>query len=181
MDCFNREFFLRGCCAETQFKIKDECLHLTTPITKNEAQLTAHLLISYRQHMSHLRLDLQTIQQVTGKTLSFALAPKQESLAKQVLATAYTAQQFGPYNLAVCMVLDYLWWKDTLCNLWLTLIKESHCSPLEFQRKAAPYAAGFFFPPLKLTQTRGLLSCLWRMQAIAFPLCAMQSSQVQRQ
>lgn len=52
------------------------------------------LLFIYCKHVPRLGLYLQSIYEVTGKTLSFVLVPKQERVMKQALAASYRAQQF---------------------------------------------------------------------------------------
>ena len=61
---------------------------------QNKAQFLIHLFIYYEQHVPRLGLYPQSIYEVTGKTLSFVLVPKQERVMKQALAASYRAQQF---------------------------------------------------------------------------------------
>lgn len=87
-------------------KIKDECLHLTFPTTKIKRNLW-YTFSCTREHILHLGLIIRTIYQVTGRTLSFELGPKQQRVMKPVLAAVYTDQRSGSYSLEISMVLEY--------------------------------------------------------------------------
>lgn len=113
---------------------------------QNKAQFLVHLFIYYEQLVPCLGLYLQSIYEVTRKTLSFVLVPKQESYEAGLGCIIQSPTVCDTYNLAVSTGLKHLWWKDILWNLWSALIRYRHCRPPGLLRKAMAQRQNFYPP-----------------------------------
>lgn len=70
---------------------------------QNKAQFVVHLFIYYKQHAPRFGLYPQSIYEVTGKTFSFVLVPKQESYEAGLGCIIQSPAVCDTYNLAVSL------------------------------------------------------------------------------